>query len=367
MHITKHLFLALSVIALVSSCGLPFRSSSSATSGSESSSRSSSRSESTKSSSTKSSSTKSSSSSSSKSSSSRVVDVTGVSISNDAITLEEGQTKNLYAYIDPSNATDKRVIWSSSDSDIASVSTSGKVTAHKAGLAVITVMTNDGGYKAKCEVTVVEKERFDYEIGETSCEVYVKETAYFSSTYIRACTPIKNTGNVNIYLSTCSYDIYSANNVPIKSFSTFYITETPDLIAPGETGYYTLNATYDEEETEGLIAKIHPTIKNAKSKKIVRYEISQMSFVQDSSYGITAKGVVTNNTDKTADSLDYIHVVLFGAEDKYLFTLETTLGADLQPGESTIFEADTLYGGSTITESDITRYEAFAYSWTIVI
>ena len=80
--------------------------------------------------------------------------VTGVSISDIAVSMEIGATKQLVATILPANATNYNVSWSSSDSSVASVNSSGLITANKAGTAIITVTTADGGYKATCQITV---------------------------------------------------------------------------------------------------------------------------------------------------------------------------------------------------------------------
>ena len=80
--------------------------------------------------------------------------VSGVILSNSALTLNVGGSGTLYAYISPSTATNKDVTWSSSDASVVKVDNRGNVTALKTGSAVITVKTFDGGYTAKCSVKV---------------------------------------------------------------------------------------------------------------------------------------------------------------------------------------------------------------------
>lgn len=85
---------------------------------------------------------------------SKGVKVTGISVSSSSLTLNEGATSQLTATVSPSNATNKDYTWSSSDSSVASVSSSGIVTAKSMGSATITAKTSDCGYTAKCTVTV---------------------------------------------------------------------------------------------------------------------------------------------------------------------------------------------------------------------
>lgn len=82
------------------------------------------------------------------------VPVTGVSVSPTALSLTVGQTAQLTATVSPSNATNKNVTWSSSNTLVASVDASGLVTANGAGSAIITVTTADGGKTATCSVAV---------------------------------------------------------------------------------------------------------------------------------------------------------------------------------------------------------------------
>lgn len=81
---------------------------------------------------------------------------TGVSLNKSSIQLEKGGTETLTATINPTNASNKNVTWSSSNTSVATVSSSGKITAKGKGTAIITVKTEDGGHTATCEVNVTE-------------------------------------------------------------------------------------------------------------------------------------------------------------------------------------------------------------------
>ena len=83
-----------------------------------------------------------------------LISVNGMSLDRSSLALDKGGEYTLTAALDPANATDKGVSWSSSDPAVASVDAEGKVTAVADGTAVITAVTNDGDFKAECSVSV---------------------------------------------------------------------------------------------------------------------------------------------------------------------------------------------------------------------
>lgn len=81
--------------------------------------------------------------------------VTSVSLSSNSETIKVGKTVTLTPTISPSNATNKNVTWSSSNTSIATVS-EGLVTGVSAGTVTITVTTVSGNKTATCTVVVQE-------------------------------------------------------------------------------------------------------------------------------------------------------------------------------------------------------------------
>ena len=84
---------------------------------------------------------------------SAAVPVTDVSLNKDTLELYIGQSETLTATVQPSDAANKNVTWSSDKPEVATVE-GGKVTAVAVGSATITVTTTDGGKIATCQVTV---------------------------------------------------------------------------------------------------------------------------------------------------------------------------------------------------------------------
>ena len=82
--------------------------------------------------------------------------VTSLSLNLEILTLKVDESSTLVVSVNPENAANKSVSWSSSDETIVSVDQAGVVLAHKAGEANITVTSADGGKTASCLVHVNE-------------------------------------------------------------------------------------------------------------------------------------------------------------------------------------------------------------------
>ena len=83
--------------------------------------------------------------------------VTGVTLDKESASLRIGEeTLQLNAVVEPSDASDKSLLWTSSEPGVASVSETGLVTPLAPGETVITVTTVDGEFSATCTVTVIQ-------------------------------------------------------------------------------------------------------------------------------------------------------------------------------------------------------------------
>ncbi len=83
------------------------------------------------------------------------ITVRGVQLNKNQCTLVKGETLKLIATINPSNATEKGVVWGTSDEKVCMVTSDGIVSAMGIGTAIITAATIDGGFSASCIVTVL--------------------------------------------------------------------------------------------------------------------------------------------------------------------------------------------------------------------
>lgn len=81
------------------------------------------------------------------------VHATGVTLDKTLASVKQGKTITLTATVEPADAVNKNVTWSSNDASVATVN-NGVVTGVATGNAKITVTTEDGSHTASCTVTV---------------------------------------------------------------------------------------------------------------------------------------------------------------------------------------------------------------------
>ena len=84
------------------------------------------------------------------------IPVTSIRLNKDEVTITTGSALQLNAIIEPEEAQNKDVDWSSDNEDVAVVNETGIVTGIDVGIATITATTKDGGFTAHCEIEVEE-------------------------------------------------------------------------------------------------------------------------------------------------------------------------------------------------------------------
>lgn len=292
--------------------------------------------------------------------------ITSIKINKSAIEIEEKETYELHASLEPYDAADKRATWSSDNGTIATVDSEGKVTGVSVGETTITVTAVNGGVSASCKVTVTEKSVWLYKLGSTEATIYTYTPTYGNpKDYIRIVTPVTNVGNRNIYCKDCTYDIEDADGNVLQSVSSVYCE--PNVLKPGETGYFYKEIENSESIPDGATITAHPTIKKATESDCIRYDVTKVSFKDDATYGLKALGKVTNTSD---EAVSYTEIVInvFDKNDEFVTTLSTSINKSINPAESISFEASNMlvmYRHEDFVAEDVGHYEAFAYKWQI--
>lgn len=122
--------------------------------------------------------------------------VTRVSVSPSSLSLFTGETYSLSANITPSNATNKSVTWSSSNTNIASVNLNGTVTAKASGSCTIyATSAENSSFKGSCTITVSDKQ---FTISPTSKSLYVGENFTITYSATPDATPSFSSNNTSI-------------------------------------------------------------------------------------------------------------------------------------------------------------------------
>lgn len=170
------------------------------------------------------------------------ISVTGVTLDKTTATVAVDKTITLNATIKPSDATTKSVTWSTDNSSIATVSTSGVVTGKKAGTATITAKTDDGNYRATCKVTVTGTAATiavtGVTLSPTSTSVAVGSTVVLTPTV----TP-SNASNKAVSWASSNTGVATVNNGTVTGQSVGNATITVTTTDGQKTAICTVNVT----------------------------------------------------------------------------------------------------------------------------
>ena len=235
--------------------------------------------------------------------------VTAIALSDATTSLWVGKTKALTATVTPTASSNTAVNWSSSDENVATVSSKGVITAKGKGTCTITCTAADGyGAKSTCEVTV-KQQVTEIAISETNASLWVGDTKNITAT----ATPT-NANNTNVTWTssdnsiatvsskgiitakgkgTCTITCTASDGYGTKSTCEITIKQQVTEIALSET-----NASLWVGDTKTLTATASPTTANNTS---VEWSSSDDNVATVSSEGIvTAKGQGTCTITCTA-------------------------------------------------------------------
>ena len=193
-----------------------------------------------------------------------------------------------------------------------------------------------------------------WEVGQGRVLTY---TDSINSTWVQIMVPVTNTGDRNLYMGSGTMDLEdeSGHLVDSESLVSFY----PEVLAPGETGWYYEETTLDSAPTSELTVVPHVDIEEAKVE-CIRYEASDIAFTDEQFGGLKATGRITNTT---AEDGSLVHVVLFlfDAEENLVGQTFTILDGDLKAGDTMGFSTSTFGTNDAVNVDTVTGYRLFAY------
>ncbi len=221
------------------------------------------------------------------------IEATSIKLSQTSATLTVGESVQLTAAVSPDNATDKTVIWSSSNTSVATVS-NGKVTAVAVGEATTTAQC--GNVKAECTITVKATEVTSIKLNQNSATMYAGETLQLTATV----SP-ENATNKNVTWISSNTSVATVTNGKVTAVAVGTATITAQCgnvkaectitVKAAEVTSIKLNqtsATLYASETIQLTATVSPD--NA-TDKTVTWSSSNTSVATVSNGKVTAIAV----------------------------------------------------------------------------
>ncbi len=198
-----------------------------------------------------------------------------------------------------------------------------------------------------------------YEITNTGFNYYTNSIGglqYFG--YVE----IKNTGNCDIYLEDCKFDLEDNSGHLLQTDSL--VSSCPAVISPGEKGYFFNmlgSSTIDSGVSLDNGVKLVPQMKLTKAKgKPNTYPVSDIS-VRAGDYGdIKVTGRIDNTSGKDIDYL-YVDVFFYNSEGKLIAITGTSI-TNIGAGMKGSFEAAMYpnnYKFEDITETKIIAEESY--------
>ena len=203
----------------------------------------------------------------------KTIPVASIALSETEAILWIGKAKTITATVNPTDASNTTVTWSSSNTQVATVTTKGVIKAIGKGTCIITCMAADGyGTKAECEVTVkqqVTSINFGYETLSVTCGTTktLKPKIYPSNADVQTLTwKSKNTSVAKVssegvltavvpgtaqIISTATDGFWKADTITVEVVP-LKITDSKPTIADGTYGAGGIS--YTRTLTEGKYA-----------------------------------------------------------------------------------------------------------------
>ena len=232
-----------------------------------------------------------------------------ITINQKNITLKEKESTNLSVTFNPNNATNKMITWKSSNTNIVTVDSQGRVTAQAPGSATITVVSNDGGYVDTCQVNVeaISKKVTDVSLDKKEITLIIGE-----KTTINATINPDYAENKNVSWTSSDKNIATVENGEITA------------ISKGQTEIKVITEDGNKEAT-CILTVLTPPVKNI-------------------TFNETEKTVFIESVTKLIPILEPIQSTLENAiwtsSDERIATVENGVVKALSLGETTITVAN---------------------------
>lgn len=218
-----------------------------------------------------------------------------IELNKSSLTLTEGESAKLTATIKPSDATDKNIVWKSSDTSVVTVDSNGNIKAVGVGNATITVTSKDGGYSATTKITVIEANQ----------DSPIKENIKVTGVVLNKSSLTLTKGESAKLTATIKPSNASNKNVTWKSSDTSVVTVdakgnikavgvgSATITAITKDGGYKATATITVNEKPASYVITFTEIKQEVTGSVLEYS---MKVTKNGSLFVDFKGIKYNNT-----------------------------------------------------------------------
>ena len=170
---------------------------------------------------------------------------------------------------------------------------------------------------------------------------------------------ITNMGDTNLYLKSAVFDIQNKNGHLLQTED--FISACPDIIQPGEKGYFYDYIVFDENviiyNSSEIVPKFEILMANG---NVENYKVTDISLNLDSITGNQkVVGRITNNYSKESDALMYIQTIYYDKNGRVVYIDGTTFGKEIKPNETVSFHS-TAYLKNYIDPTKIESYHVIA-------
>lgn len=215
----------------------------------------------------------------------KAVPVTGVELNKSSLALTVGSTQKLYATITPSNATDKKLNWRSTNTDVVKVDSDGNISAVGVGRATIVVTTQDGGKVDSCEITVTGVEISSVSLNKTSLTLYTNG----SSERLEATVKPTSASNKTVIWSSSDTSVATVNS--------------SGTVTPISAGTAVITArTINGDKTATCKVTVIKGSGKVKDFEIEKLSKSSVKFTWSGTNGKTLVEIKKSNSSRVVDS-----------------------------------------------------------------
>ena len=193
-----------------------------------------------------------------------------------------------------------------------------------------------------------------FEVTDQRLNVYRNRAEEFWGQVIAA---VQNTGDAPIYLQDSAFRITDADGKSLASDAT--ASAYPQVVAPGETGYYYTETYLETEAADGLTLEFTPQVSVSAQQK-VEYTVENPD-LQDSRYGgMELRVTLINSTAQ--DTRHYcVAVLLFDAQGSLIGQFYDVPSVKIPAGGSAVLELSSYMLPDTVTKAEVADYRILAY------